>query len=161
MFKGCLMRCPICDAKLEGGLVCKYCNITKDQIEKASNKKVKKYRKEDKADLIYFTNVIPKDVSKIKLILYTIFLGIFGVHLFYVNRYKRGLFSAISLPVAVFFQILKMTIVGFGSVIVLQLIYEIAIGALTFNLLFWIGDIIAIIFKGFKVPVVLGEKGDN
>ena len=33
------MRCPICDAKLEGGLVCKYCNITKDQIEKASNKK--------------------------------------------------------------------------------------------------------------------------
>ena len=60
-----------------------------------------------------------------------------------------------------FFQILKMTIVGFGSVIVLQLIYEIAIGALTFNLLFWIGDIIAIIFKGFKVPVVLGEKGDN
>lgn len=153
------MRCPICDARLESGIVCKYCNVTKEQIENASNKKVKEYRKEDKSDLIYFTNVIPKDVSKIKLLLYAIFLGIFGVHLFYVKRYKRGLYSVISLGVAIFLQVLKLTVTGFSGVFILQLMYEIAIGAFSFSLLFWISDIISIIFKGFKVPIVLGEKG--
>lgn len=155
------MRCPICDAKLESDIFCKYCNITKDQIENASNKKVKQYRKEDKEDLIYFTNVIPKDVSRIKLLLYTIFLGIFGVHLFYVNRYKRGLYAAITLPVALLFQILSMTVLGFSNMVVLELIYEISIGAFTFSLIFWVSDIVSLIFKGFKVPVVLGDKGDK
>ena len=155
------MRCPICDAKLESGILCKYCNVTKEQIENASNKKVKKYRKEDKADLIYFTNVVPKDVSRVKLLLYAIFLGIFGVHLFYVNRYKRGLFHVISLPVVLFFQILSMAVVGFNSVVFLQLLLEISVGAFTFSLIFWISDIISIIFKGFKIPVVLAEKGEK
>ena len=93
-----------------------------------------------------------------KLLLYAIFLGIFGVHLFYVKRYKRGLFAAISFPVALFFQILSMFVVGFSGVVFMQLLFDIAIGALTFNILFWISDVIAIIFRGFKVPIVLGEK---
>ena len=153
------MRCPICDAKLESGLICKYCGVTKEQIENASNKKVKEYRREDKSDLIYFTNEIPSDVSRIKLLLYAIFLGIFGVHLFYVKRYKRGLFYAISLPVSLFFQILSMVVTNFQSIIFLELLFEISIACFTLCLLLWISDILSIIFKGFKVPVVLGEKG--
>lgn len=154
------MRCPICDAKLESGIVCKYCNVTKEQVENASNKKVKEYRKTDREDLVYFTNVIPKDVSRVKLILYTIFLGIFGVHLFYVKRYKRGLYSVISFSVALFLQIISMFVVGFRSVVFLELLYEISIGAFAFSLLFWISDIIGVFIKKFKVPVVLGEKGE-
>ena len=153
------MRCPICDARLESGIVCKYCNVTKEQVENASNKKVKEYRKTDREDLVYFTNVIPKDVSKIKLILFTIFLGVFGVHLFYVQRYKRGLYAVISVSVALFLQILSSFVVGFRNVFILELLYEIAIGAFSFSLLFWISDIIAVLIKRFKVPVVLGEKG--
>ena len=152
------MRCPICDARLEGGLICKYCKVTKEQVETASNKKVTEYRKTDKEDLVYFTNVIPKDVSRIKLILFTIFLGIFGVHLFYVKRYKRGLYAVISFSVALFLQIISMTVVGFRNVVALELFYEIMIGAFAFSLLFWISDIIGILIKRFKVPVVLGEK---
>lgn len=155
------MRCPICDAKLESGLICKYCNITNEQIENASNKKVSQYRKEDKSDLIYFTNVIPKDISKIKLLLYAIFLGIFGVHLFYVKRYKRGLFAAISLPVATFMQLINMFVVGFRSVVIIEVLFEIVIGCLAFSIIFWISDVISIIFRGFKVPIVLGEKEGN
>ena len=155
------MRCPICDAKLESGIICKYCKVTKEQIENASNKKVKEYRKNDKSDLIYFTNVVPKDVSKIKLLLYAIFLGLFGIHLFYVKRYKRGLFAAIAFPLALFLQIISGSITWFRNNMFLELLYEISIGALAFSIIFWLSDILAIIFKGFKVPVVLGEKGEK
>lgn len=155
------MRCPICDAKLEGGLVCKYCNVTNEQILNASNKKVKEYRKADKEDLIYFTNVVPDDVNKLKLLVYAILFGFVGVHLFYVNRYKRGLFAVISCVSALFLQVLSLTVVGFRSIIFFELLYEIAIGTLAFSLLFWISDVLSIIFRGFKVPVVLGEKGDK
>ena len=53
------MRCPICGAKMVNKQFCKYCNITDEQVYKASNKKVKEYRKPDRDDLIYFTNVLP------------------------------------------------------------------------------------------------------
>ena len=45
------------------------------------------------------------------------------------------------------------------NVFILELLYEIAIGAFSFSLLFWISDIISVLIKRFKVPVVLGEKG--
>ena len=153
------MRCPICDAKLESGILCKYCGVTKEQIESASNKKVKEYKKQDKSDLIYFTNVVPSDVSRVKLILFAIFLGLFGVHLFYVNRYKRGLYMVLSFPITLFFNVLSMSIPGFSGIYILQLMFEVSLLCFVISLIFWISDIMSIIFKGFKVPVVLGEKG--
>ena len=34
------MRCPICGSKMVQGQLCKYCGVTADQVENASNKKV-------------------------------------------------------------------------------------------------------------------------
>ena len=82
------MRCPICGSKMVQGQLCKYCGVTADQVENASNKKVTEYRKNDMSDLIYFTTNIPSDVSRIKLLLYTIFLGIIGVNHYYVTNPK-------------------------------------------------------------------------
>ena len=83
------MRCPICGSKMVQGLVCQYCNITNDQVINSSNKKVSEYRKKDMSDLIYFTEVIPSDVSRIKLILFTILLYHNIMILEYRNSYSN------------------------------------------------------------------------
>ena len=62
----------------------------------ASNKKVKEYRKADKSDLIYTTNIWPKDIGRWKLILFTIFFGLFGVNHYYIKRNKRATFSLVT-----------------------------------------------------------------
>ena len=104
------MRCPICDAKLEGGQVCKYCKVTREEIETASNKKVKEYKKTDRSDLIYYTNVIPKDVNRIKLIILTITLGLIGINHLYVNRTKRGLIPLITFICCVVFLPIELNV---------------------------------------------------
>ena len=90
------MRCPICGAKLYQKQICPYCKVTDEQILGASNKKVKEYRKNGDKDLICFTTVVPQDVNRLKLILFTIFLGWLGVNHYYVLRNIRGSFSLIS-----------------------------------------------------------------
>ena len=90
------MRCPICGAKLVGKQLCPYCKITDEQILNASNRKVKEYRKTGNKDMIHLTNVVPKDLSKLKIILYTIFFGFVGVNHFYVLRNIRGTYSLVS-----------------------------------------------------------------
>ena len=83
------MRCPICGAKLYAKQICPYCKITDEQILNASNKKVKEYRKTGNTDMIHYTTVIPKDLSRLKIILYTIFLGLVGVNHYYVKIDKE------------------------------------------------------------------------
>ena len=155
------MKCPVCGAKLVAKQICPYCKITDDQILEASNRKVKEYRKTGNKDLICYTNVIPKDVSKLKLILYTIFLGWFGINHLYVLRPIRGIFSiiatagsmgililgiAVSIPTEGFFYALYM------------ILYNVLFYSMAINVIIWVLDIIAVIFKTFKVPVVLPKK---
>ena len=105
------MRCPICGAKLYQKQICKYCKVTDEQIVNASNKKVKEERKLGNNDLIHFSTVVPKDVEKWKLWVYTILLGFIGVNHFYINRPYRAVYSLVStilsmsiLIVALFFN---------------------------------------------------------
>ena len=151
------MRCPICDAKLISGQLCKYCGVTREEIINGSNKKVKEYKQTDREDLIYFTNIIPKDVSKVKLTVYTILLGWLGINHFYVLRNKRALFSTINSALVLLFQILSL-FVNFSRFFITELIYEIVFMSMAVNVLLWVWDIFAIMFKGFKVPIVLGKK---
>ena len=151
------MRCPICDAKLESGQICKYCKVTREEIENASNKKVKEYKKTDRSDLIYFTNVIPKDVSRLKLIILTIVLGLFGANHFYVKRTKRGLFSLITFINCLLFLPIQLTL-NFRKIIVLELIYELIYFSMAIVVILWVFDIVAVLIRTFKVPVVLGKK---
>lgn len=153
------MRCPVCGAKMVQNELCKYCGVTSDQIRNASNKKVVEYRKKDMADLICFTTNVPDDVNKIRLLLYTIFLGLIGVNHFYVKRNVRGWFSVISVFVSIVFVALALAVSTVNSVLVFRLLYEISIASLAINIILWIFDIFNVIFKKFKVPVVLAEKG--
>lgn len=152
------MRCPICGAKMVQGQLCKYCHITSDQVKESSNKKVKDYRRADMEDLICFTTYVPNDISRLKLILYTIFLGLFGVNHYYVKRNIRGTFSVLSFALSMIFMILKLCISTLSSVIIFEIFYEASLLAMTVNIFMWICDIINVLTKRFKIPVVLGEK---
>ena len=154
------MHCPICGAKLYQKEICKYCKITKDVIVEASNKKVKEYRKADRIDEIHTSNVLPKDVNKPLLIFYTLLLGFFGVHSFYVLRNGRGLFSIISFVVSVIFSIFKSTITIsiYWMAVTFELLFELSFLLVVINILLWATDAIAVLIGTYKVPVVLPIK---
>lgn len=155
------MRCPICGSKMIQNKICKYCNITDEQILNASNKQVKQYRKLDMSDLICFSTVVPTDVSRIKLLLLTIFFGFLGINHFYVNRNIRAFFSLLSFVLAIIFFSLQLSIKTLKTVIIFRLLYEIVFVAMAINVILWICDIINVIFYRFKIPVVLADKGEN
>ena len=155
------MRCPICGSKMIQNKICKYCNITDEQILNASNKQVKQYRKLDMSDLICFSTVVPTDVSRIKLLLLTIFFGFLGINHFYVNRNIRAFFSLFSFVLAIIFFSLQLSIKTLKTVIIFRLLYEIVFVAMDINVILWICDIVNVIFYRFKIPVVLADKGEN
>lgn len=152
------MRCPICGSKMVQGQLCKFCGIDDNQVKNASNKKVVEYRKNDMADLVYFTTNVPHDVSRLKLLLFTIFFGLLGVNHFYVHRYVRGIYSALSTFVNITFLVLRTAVRTLASVLVFELIYELSLLAMAINVIMWVCDILNVIFKNFKIPVVLADK---
>ena len=152
------MRCPICGAKMVQKQFCQYCNITDDQVLNASNKKVKEYRKTDKADLIYTTNIWPKDIGRWQLILFTIFFGLFGVNHYYVKRNKRATFSLVTTILCLAIYIFTLVIIGARNSLVFNIIFELIFYAMAFNVIMWFFDMFSLVTKSFKVPVVLAEK---
>ena len=153
------MKCPICGAKMVNKQLCPYCKITDEQVLNASNKKVSKCRKEGNKDLIHFTNIIPKDVNKLKLILFTIFLGVFGVNHLYVKRIVRGWYAIITDSLFLVFVIINMFVMPTSAFF--NVIYQIIGYAMAINVILWICDIINVCVRAFKVPIVLAEKGEK
>lgn len=155
------MRCPICGAKMVQNQLCQYCNITDEQVLNASNKKVSEYRKRDMKDLIHFTNIVPKDVSRFSLLMYTIFLGLIGVNHYYVKRNVRGTFGAVSTGLCLLVFILGIACSFLWSSTVFRVLYELIFYIFIINIILWISDIVNVIIKTFKIPVVLAEKGET
>lgn len=156
------MRCPICGARMINGQVCPYCKIVDKQVYGASNKKVKEYREKGYSDLICYTNVLPSDVSKLKLILYTIFFGWCGVNHFLVNRPVRAWYSLVTSVLSlfiIFFNAFYVEKTLAGEWIV-WILYNAFLVSMAINVVMWFCDIIGVLLKRFKVPVVLPEKGD-
>lgn len=154
------MRCPICGAKMVQKQICPYCKVTDTEVLEASNKKVKETRKAGNKDLIHTTTMIPKDVSRLKLIMFTIFLGFVGVNHFYVNRPVRGTFACISTfgSLAIFIIYLAVDLTGKFGEGLFALVYQILFYCMALNMVFWILDIFGVLFKTFKIPVVMPDK---
>lgn len=153
------MKCPICGAKMVDGKICKYCNVTSEQVNTASNKEAKKAFKEKRRQEVCYTTDMPSDVSKQKLVLLTVFLGWFGVGNFYVGKTYKGIFCAISFGLAILFSLLQycVTNYGMGGTEIIKVFMNIASYLMVVNLLMWFADIVSFIFKTYKVPVVLGK----
>lgn len=153
------MRCPICGAKLMAKQICPFCKVTDEQILSASNRKVKEYRKTGNTDLIHYSNVIPKDLSKLKIWLYTIFFGFMGVNHYYILRPIRATYSLISFIGSVLVFILGFVTISTKFLSTLfSIFYYILFLMMAINVVMWLGDILALLLHSFKVPVVLGKK---
>jgi len=157
------LKCPICGAKLLNKQVCPYCKVTDEEIRAASNKKVKEYRKTGNTDMIHFTNILPPDVKRWKITLYTFLLGWLGINHIYVNRPYRAAYSMVSTIGSLTMIIISMfaNIVTDAGLIIFNLLYEILMYMMAINIVMWFSNMISCIFKGFKVPVVLPNNKEK
>lgn len=148
------MKCPVCGSKMVDGKICKYCNITSEQVFQASNKEAKKLIKQHNKQKVCYTTNIPKDVNKLTLVLLTICLGMFGAGDFYVGKYFKGLYCLVSFSLGIIFSILNF--IGITALIVVWG-FQISVYLMMVNMFFWFSDIMGFILKLYKVPVVLPE----
>ena len=144
--------CPRCDIKCPKGTEsCPECGLIFSRLKVATNKEAKNKILRHDRDFIVKTKTIPSDVSYIKLLLLSIFCGMFGAHCFYVGRYLRGsiiLTDFIALIMLVIFNSQLASINNGALLGVLSTITGII-------MLMWIWDIIMIIIKKFKIPVAI------
>ena len=110
-------------------------------------------------DFIIMTSKLPSDVSRTKLILYTIFFGVFGGHCFYVGRYWRGA-TFLTTFIAMFLMVVfNSSLAAIGNGALLGVLSTI----LGFIMLMWPWDIFMVVLKKFKVPIAidLESNGQN
>ncbi len=153
------MKCPICGAGMRTG-ECIYCKISAEQVKTASNKKAKQALKEGRGKEVYYSRTLPSDVSRKKLLLLTIFLGLWGGGYFYVGKYARAwtvlVVSTLSFAVGMVHGILDTR--GYNISTALTWGFNIAAFCLAVICILWIVDTFAIILRSYTVPVILGEE---
>lgn len=152
------MRCPNCYGKIQKETdVCLKCGFNINKLKEASNQKAKELIRSGDGDLCVNSKILPKDVSKKKLLLFSGFLGLFGAHYFYIGKMLRGFLNL----VFSIFGLIFATIYATGLVklpYVLQ-IFEFIFGfGFAFVIINTIFDFINIIFNRFKVPVYVEEN---
>jgi len=145
-------RCPRCNEKMPIELVvCPSCQLNFQKFESATNKEAKQAIKQGEKEKVLMRKGLPSDVSRIKLLLFAIFLGFTGAHHYYVGRYKMGAFYTIFFFVGIvnavlttlvqnltgdLYQIFYLLVLGWGAVLAL-----------------WVIDIAKICLNKYKVPV--------
>lgn len=153
------MRCPFCYEKInEYSNVCSVCGFRKTELDSASNKLVDQMRKKDPDSIINVTT-IPSDVNSKKLFWLCLLGGLLGLHSFYVKRYFKGIFSAVCTTI-----LLVCTPIIYGDIMIFKSLisnptftgYVGVFGALA--VFFWVSDFIKIVFRRFKIPVVLKDR---
>ena len=149
------MRCPICNAKMPKKMICPYCKVRGDQVVYGSNIEAKKLVRNKIDQDVVFSKTRPYDVNKTKMLLLTIFLGIFGVHNYYIGRIRRGILYNIGvalLIVASFFIEYNMRVWNnnlIDQICKICSVWGVVVVAC------WILDIFAVWLGYFKYPVKL------
>ena len=150
------MICPVCYNKIENGkVVCNTCKFNLNDLKNASNSAVKLARKEARYDDIIYTNQIPSDLKPKKILLLAIFGGWFGLHNFYVNKTFRGWFNLLSL----FLSLASYTLVH-TNVLAQEFMTAVMYATILYfvTLVMWIMDVTSLLFKNYKVPVVIKKN---
>ena len=131
---------------------CPGCQLNFSKFNAATNAEAKAAMRNGEKDNILLRTGCPGDVSRIKLLLITIFLGFCGAHYYYVGRNKMGVFFSVffgigiinailtvfldSMPKGDLYQVFTLLVLGWGLVLIL-----------------WIVDIAKVCLNKFKVPV--------
>ena len=146
-------RCPRCNTKMPVEIVsCPSCQLNFQKFESATNAEAKAAIQAGEKDRVLMRKNRPSDVSFVKLLLLTIFLGFTGAHYYYVGRYKMGAFFSIffgvgivngiinsllkTAPTGDLYQVFTLLVLVWGAVIAL-----------------WIIDIAKVCLNKFKIPV--------
>ncbi len=138
-------RCPRCDKKmLVTATKCDECGLIFSRLDYATNKAAKEKLKRGDRDYILQVTTIPKDVSYLKLLLYTLFLGLMGGHYYYVGKYVKGALMTLMFTYAIFCVIFNAQIVEYLTILYIPL----GVGVLA-----WMVSCMYVICKKFKIPV--------
>ncbi len=148
-------HCPRCDMKMpKEVMVCPKCRLNFVKFDQATNQEAKAALKLGEKERVLYRKGCSKDIKRWKLLLITIFLGLFGGHNYYVGKTRRGVFFTI------FF------IIGLINIIITDVLNLRPSGDLwevfTFLVLIWgvvifmwVIDIVKVALNRFKIPVSL------
>ena len=155
------MLCPKCYGKLSKDKKhCLYCGFNMGLLENASNKEAKKIKHTIYRDDILYTTNIPYDVSKKKLLLFAIFLGLFGVHDFYVGKFWQGLYQCVVISISIVLLVISTIMNTITENFVTNAMAYLAIFA-GLATIFWAVDIAKIALERFKIPVYSESFSQN
>lgn len=152
--------CPRCGLRCYEGIeTCPDCGLVFSRLEIATNKDAKQKMRRHDHDFIIMTSKLPSDVSRTKLILYTIFFGVFGGHCFYVGRYWRGATFLTTFIAMLLMVVFNSSLAAIGNGALLGVLSTI----LGLIMLMWPWDIFMVVLKKFKVPIAidLESNGQN
>ena len=150
--------CPRCGLKsLTTSESCPECGLVFSRLEIATNKDAKKKIARHDKDFIIWTNKLPSDISRLKLLLLTIFTGVFGGHCFYVGRYWRGGLLLLNFVALVMFVVFNAQLIAFDEGKLLASLTTIS-GLIA---LVWVFDVVWVILKRFKVPIAIDLQGEE
>lgn len=145
--------CPRCGLKcLVSNDICPDCGLSFSRLKIATNREAKNKILRHDRDFIIRTTTLPSDVSYMRLLLYAIFLGVFGGHCFYVGRYLRGAITLCDFIAICLLTIFNAEIVAINDGALIGVLSTICGLIMLFT---WIWDIFMIIFKKFKIPVAI------
>lgn len=148
-------NCPRCEFRMPvSSLVCPSCGLNYAKFNQATNQAGKKALREGRKEDVIYRKGCPADVSKIKLMLFAIFLGFVGGHHYYVGRYGKGLFCSIFFAIGLTNAILT----GAFHAVITGFVYELlSVLVLIWGavLLMWIFDLVNICLNKYKIPVSL------
>ena len=137
--------------------ICPTCQLNYDKFNNATNSEAKVAIHMDERERVLYRRGCPSDVSKVKLLLLTIFLGFTGAHHYYVGRTGKGIFYSIFFVIgvvnAILTTVLQSTLHGelWEIFTLLVLIWGVVI-------MMWLIDIADVILNRYKIPVSLPKK---
>lgn len=148
-------KCPRCGEKcLATQPTCIDCGLVFARLDDCTNEAARKRLKNGEKENVLMMKKLPRDVSYWKLLLYSILFGLFGVHYFYVYRWKMGIYMLVSFVLTFLFGVI------FNPFFLTwpELLKSVFIGYVGVYAVVWLYNIVQIIFKKFKVPVSLPYK---
>ena len=154
------MQCPKCDGKIDKvAKKCKSCGFNMKELNGTTKKDALRARKEGFGDDVLYVSELPPDVSKKKLTLLCIFLGLFGAHNYYAGKFFRAILATISSVCALgsaIFQIFWNEVYYTAHISVVW-ICSISYLLMGINIVLMIIDLVGILTGKFKVPVYKDE----
>lgn len=146
-------RCPRCNVKMPSfTAVCPGCGLNFNKFDSATNCDAKKMLRAGEKEQVLYRKGCPSDVSKIKLLLLTVFLGFAGAHYYYVGRNKMGAFFSTFFVVGLIYSILTTFLPSVTRLGWFEWFYLLVLvwGAV---IVLWLVDIAKVCFNHFKIPV--------